>query len=68
MRTLFDKPVRYTTLEFFKNPMNIGDFQREIENNIFHYSKERKEYWGSKKRNIEEWVEEFLAWAEIEQE
>ena len=66
MRTLFDKPIRQCTTEYFyPNKMSAKTFSEKILNSAGGFVKNLE---GSEDQYVEQWVETFLAWSEIENE
>lgn len=72
-RTLFGKPTRYTTLEFYPDKISLKEFCNSIREMIepFERSLENLAITSekySKDRYIEDWYETMGAWMEIEEE
>jgi len=71
MRQLFNKPIRVgITDEFYPYKMSIEDFKKIIADHFVSYQK-NMENLGSPaidEKHIEEWVEQYLGWLDIEQE
>jgi hypothetical protein len=71
IRTLFNIPIRIgITDEFFPRKMSIDEFQQKIVNSFESY-KSNMNSLGSPANDdkyIEQWVEQYLSWLEIEQE
>lgn len=71
MRTIFGKSIRKETTEFFyPDKLTCDQFINNLENDIKGFKENLKTL--DKLRNselfIEEWIEYFLAWSEIEDE
>lgn len=65
MRTLFDKPIRTETTElFFPNKISLEEFKELMSVNVNIFCHQMK----NEDKFPEQWVEQFLAWSEIEQE
>lgn len=65
MRTLFEKPIRIETTElFFPNKISLEEFKELMLVNVDVFCRQMK----NENKFPEQWVEQFLAWSEIEQE
>lgn len=60
-RTFFDKPIRYTTLEFHQGKMTYDEFIQYLQNMGLQANLRNGEKF------IEKWFELFLSYHEIEQ-
>ena len=68
-RKLFGNPIRKgITDEFFPNKLSIDDFEEQIVNHFQAYKQNMKHINADEEKYIEEWVEQYLSWLEIEQE
>lgn len=70
-RRLFNHPIRKeTTAEFFPDKLTIREFKEEICGNFNSFLENMEHLGGVANENkyIEEWVEQYLAWLEIEEE
>lgn len=70
-RRIFNHPIRKeTTAEFFPDKLTIEEFEREIIENFKFYKVNMYKLGNPAINNkyIEEWVEQYLAWLEIEEE
>lgn len=68
MRTFFDKPIRKeTTEEFYPDKISIDEFYQEVLASAQAFVLNMK-HLKLEERYIEEWMETFSAWSEIEQE
>lgn len=74
-RTLFERPVRYTTELFFPEKMTLDEFISSMEaalrgykGNMEHLDRQPDYTFAREPHHVEEWTESFLAWSEIEQE
>ena len=68
-RRIFNHPIRkQTTLEFYPNEISIQEFKEIIVDNFDAYSKNAKTGEFDKPKHIEEWVEQYLGWLDIEEE
>lgn len=71
MRKLFNKPVRVgITDQFYPDKMSIDDFKWVIVNHFDSYHKNMQNL-GSPAiddKYIEEWIEQYLGWLDIEQD
>lgn len=68
-RTLFGYPVRYTTLEYHPNPLTLDQFAAWMEGGADGYVTNMRcqpTSWAADSHYIEEWIESWLAWSEIE--
>lgn len=69
MRTLYGQPIRKETTEtFYPDKISLEDFKEVI--NGFEAFVRNMENLGvsNKQKYIEEWVQTFLSWSEIETE
>jgi uncharacterized protein YggL (DUF469 family) len=70
-RILLNKPIRKNVTDiFYEDKMSIDEFQEIIVSHFEPY-KRNMENLGSPaidEKYIEEWVEQYLAWLDIEQE
>lgn len=64
-REFFDKSIRHTTEVCYPNKMTAKEFANKIEAKlpVFWINQNR-----NNKKHIEEWMQIFLAWVEIENE
>jgi len=68
MRTLFGKPIRKNiTDEFYSEKLSIEEFKDLIVGHFDAYAENMKHLEIDKPKFIEEWVEQYLAWLDIEQ-
>jgi len=70
-RRIFNHPIRKeTTLAFFPRKLTIEDFKETIVDSFDAYMENMKSLGSPAidKKYIEEWVEQYLAWLEIEEE
>ncbi len=70
-RRIFNHPIRKeTTQEFFPDKIDIDDFQSLICENFNAFKENMLSLQGVAIENkyAEEWVEQYLAWLEIEEE
>ena len=71
MRQLFNKPIRVGIMdEFYLDKMSIDDFKHYIVDHFESYHKNMQNL-GSPAiddKHIEQWVEQYLAWLDIEQD
>lgn len=70
-RRIFNHPIRKeTTLEFFPDKITIEEFKSVIIDNFDAYKGNMEHLQGKPlpPMYIEEWVEQYLAWLEIEEE
>lgn len=71
MRKIFNQPIRKETTEaMFPDKMSVSDFVSFLESSLFEFEKNMRNLdgIGSEEKYIEEWVEQFLAWNEVEEE
>jgi len=70
-RLLFGKPIRKNVTDlFYEDKMSIEKFEEYIANHFEAY-KQNMKHLGSPaidEKYIEEWVEQYLGWLDIEQE
>lgn len=67
-RTLFGNPIRVsTTQEMYPDKVTFGDFASGLREDLGAMEHEMEGFEGEV-RYVEEWVETFLAWCEIEEE
>lgn len=70
-RRIFNHPIRKeTTAAFFPDKLTIREFKEEICGGFNAYMSNMERLGGLAIENkyIEEWVEQYLAWLEIEEE
>ena len=68
-RRIFNHPIRKeTTLEFFPDKLSLDEFKEEICGSFDSYAKNAVHGKFDQPKYIEEWVEQYLAWLEIEEE
>lgn len=68
MRTFFDKPIRKeTTEEFYPDKLSVDEFSEYILNTAKGFVENMKNL-KLDDRYVEEWMETFATWNEIEQE
>lgn len=67
MRTLYKKPIRYTTEESFPEKISLSEFVAVIRN-IDAFEENLAKFAGQENKYVENWLEIFAAWLEIEQE
>ena len=71
MRMLLGQPVRKgVTDNFFEDKMSIEDFKEIIVGHFEAYAENMKKLGenATQPKFIEEWVEQYLGWLDIEQE
>lgn len=67
-RRIFSHPIRRcTTAAFFPEPIGIQDFRETIAGSFDSYAANMAAIGADKPKYIEEWVEQYLAWLEIEE-
>lgn len=75
MRTIFNLPVRSTTLDNYPNKMGLDEFISTTRANLDGFAANMKVLakpgtesgWYADAHYIEQWTETFLAWSEIEE-
>jgi len=75
MRTLFDKPIRFTTLDYYPEKMSVDEFVQTMQANLVGFAANMKTLakpgtesgWYADPHYVEQWTETFLAWSEIEE-
>jgi len=70
-RRIFNHPIRKeTTLEIFPNKLSISEFRNIICDNFAYFLLNMERLGGAplENKHIEEWVEQYLAWLDIEEE
>lgn len=66
-RTFFDKPMRDISLHYHPFKMDIDRFKKFLTEAAEGFAENMKNLEiGKEKRFIEQWMEVFLAWSEIE--
>lgn len=71
MRTLFKNPIRKdTTLEFYPEKINLQDFKEIIVSSFSEFEQNMKNLGNIalQDKYVEEWIEEYLAWLDIEED
>ena len=68
-RRIFNHPIRKeTTEQFFPDPLNLKAFREVIVNKFDAFAANAINGKFDTDKYIEEWVETYLAWLEIEEE
>lgn len=76
-RTFFGKPMRDISLHYHGEPLSLDEFVAEIQGdqglegfkeNMKTLSRNDHTYFANTPHHMEQWVETFLAWFEVEQE
>ena len=71
-RTLFGHPIRAeTTAAFYPDRLALGSFEHFMDGGARGYAtnmRAQPSEWSQGTHYIEEWVESWLAWSEIEEE
>lgn len=75
VRTIFGKPVRFTTLDCYPDKMDVNEFVDTMRSNLDGFAANMKmlakpgteSEWHANSHYVEEWAESFLAWSEIEE-
>lgn len=68
-RRIFNHPIRKETTEaMFPDKLTLEEFKSEIIDNFDEYARNMVNIKANKPKYIEEWVEQYLAWLEIEEE
>jgi uncharacterized membrane-anchored protein YhcB (DUF1043 family) len=69
MRTFLGKPIRKGVTDlFFEDKMTLEQFREVIVGHFDAYAQNMKNLGVDKEKFIEEWVEQYLGWLDIEQE
>lgn len=68
-RSLYGKPIRKgVTDEFYPSKMTLEDFRKIIISDFDSYATNMRGIKRDEDKFIEEWVEQYLNWLDIEQE
>ena len=75
VRTFLGKPLRDISIEYNRDPITLDEFIDGVKGgldgfkgNMLHLGENNKEYFANHPHYMEEWVESFLAWFEVEQD